>query len=122
MVVTVLALARLGLSRLGTLLGLRLCRTLRCGLALVVILRSEEHTSELQSRFDLVCRLRLRPRPGSPLLPYTTLFRSFRPPRPPRRRRRLEDLALPDWLFPPWLLPSWLLPGWDFPDWAPCSV
>src|SRR5699024_4830079 len=38
MVVTVLALARLGLSRLGTLLGLRLCRTLRCGLALVVIL------------------------------------------------------------------------------------
>src|SRR5699024_10411554 len=38
MVVTVLALARLGLSRLGTLLGLRLCRTLRCVLALVVIL------------------------------------------------------------------------------------
>src|SRR5699024_2052307 len=33
--------------------------------------RSEEHTSELQSRFDLVCR-RLRAR----LFPYTTLFRS----------------------------------------------
>src|SRR5437868_1936716 len=39
--------------------------------------RSEEHTSELQSRFDLVCRLLLAPpRPGSPLFPYTTLFRS----------------------------------------------
>src|SRR5437868_3639186 len=33
--------------------------------------RSEEHTSELQSRFDLVCRLLL-----STLFPYTTLFRS----------------------------------------------
>src|SRR5437868_1528168 len=32
--------------------------------------RSEEHTSELQSRFDLVCR------PSSTLFPYTTLFRS----------------------------------------------
>src|SRR5690606_38199882 len=35
--------------------------------------RSEEHTSELQSRENLVCRL---PRP--PLFPYTTLFRSLR--------------------------------------------
>src|SRR5699024_7009322 len=34
--------------------------------------RSEEHTSELQSRFDLVCRLQ----PSSTLFPYTTLFRS----------------------------------------------
>src|SRR5438105_2408079 len=34
--------------------------------------RSEEHTSELQSRVDLVCRLP----PSSPLFPYTTLFRS----------------------------------------------
>src|SRR5699024_5875253 len=34
--------------------------------------RSEEHTSELQSRFDLVCRLL----PTSTLFPYTTLFRS----------------------------------------------
>src|SRR5699024_577390 len=39
--------------------------------------RSEEHTSELQSRFDLVCRLLLVPRiSASPLFPYTTLFRS----------------------------------------------
>src|SRR5579885_2837926 len=39
--------------------------------------RSEEHTSELQSRFDLVCRLVLAPRPPrSPLAPYTTLVRS----------------------------------------------
>src|SRR5437868_2695646 len=36
--------------------------------------RSEEHTSELQSRFDLVCRLLHSPRP--PAFPYTTLFRS----------------------------------------------
>src|SRR5699024_10637288 len=33
--------------------------------------RSEEHTSELQSRFDLVCRLLC-----FSLFPYTTLFRS----------------------------------------------
>src|SRR5699024_6209973 len=33
--------------------------------------RSEEHTSELQSRFDLVCLLL------STLCPYTTLFRSW---------------------------------------------
>src|SRR5699024_10089775 len=65
--------------------------------------RSEEHTSELQSRFDLVCRLLLekknrcrrpvtdlRPlalRPlrhqRAPLVPYTTLFRSHQPPRDP---------------------------------------
>src|SRR5438874_1217936 len=40
--------------------------------------RSEEHTSELQSRRDLVCRLllELRPPPRPPLFPYTTLFRS----------------------------------------------
>src|SRR5699024_8234723 len=65
-----------------------------------VLFRSEEHTSELQSRFDLVCRLLLEkknnlyhnvthiqlsstlcsfmlPRPPSSILfPYTTLFRS----------------------------------------------
>src|SRR5437868_5340038 len=40
------------------------------------VVRSEEHTSELQSRFDLVCRLLLRPPPTSTLFPYTTLFRS----------------------------------------------
>src|SRR5687768_16155309 len=34
--------------------------------------RSEEHTSELQSRLHLVCRLPPRPT----LFPYTTLFRS----------------------------------------------
>src|SRR5437870_601649 len=39
-------------------------------------LRSEEHTSELQSRGHLVCRL-LLPRPPRPTpFPYTTLFRS----------------------------------------------
>src|SRR5437868_6559569 len=40
-----------------------------------ICLRSEEHTSELQSRFDLVCRL-LPPPPRPTLFPYTTLFRS----------------------------------------------
>src|SRR5947208_1486857 len=39
-------------------------------------LRSEEHTSELQSPDHLVCRLLLRPPPTSTLFPYTTLFRS----------------------------------------------
>src|SRR5437870_4694529 len=38
--------------------------------------RSEEHTSELQSRGHLVCRLLLPLLPPSPLFPYTTLFRS----------------------------------------------
>src|SRR5688500_5018975 len=50
--------------------------------------RSEEHTSELQSPCNLVCRLLLALRPpSSPRCPYTTLFRSRRPPRPGRRRR-----------------------------------
>src|SRR6266700_19764 len=40
--------------------------------------RSEEHTSELQSREKLVCRLLLRRPPRSTLFPYTTLFRSRR--------------------------------------------
>src|SRR5688572_78898 len=47
--------------------------------------RSEEHTSELQSQSNLVCRLLLEmlPRPPRPpLFPYTTLFRSL----PDRRR------------------------------------
>src|SRR6266576_1329846 len=52
------------------------------------VARSEEHTSELQSRRDLVCRLlreqkkfylfflMIRPPPRPTLFPYTTLFRS----------------------------------------------
>src|SRR5439155_111840 len=39
--------------------------------------RSEEHTSELQSRGHLVCRLLLPSAPSSPLFPSTTLFRSM---------------------------------------------
>src|SRR5205814_1248429 len=42
-----------------------------------VNLRSEEHTSELQSLRHLVCRLLLHPPPLSTLFPYTTLFRSI---------------------------------------------
>src|SRR5262245_51947511 len=38
--------------------------------------RSEEHTSELQSLRHLVCRLLLLLPPRPPLFPYTTLFRS----------------------------------------------
>src|SRR5699024_2482963 len=39
-------------------------------------LRSEEHTSELQSRFEIVCRLLLTRVHIYILFPYTTLFRS----------------------------------------------
>src|SRR5207249_8971999 len=39
--------------------GLALCRGRNCGGRLDLCPRSEEHTSELQSRFDLVCRLLL---------------------------------------------------------------
>src|SRR5689334_12564700 len=39
--------------------------------------RSEEHTSELQSQFHLVCRLLLPRRRWPPLFPSTTLFRSL---------------------------------------------
>src|SRR5437879_4401819 len=41
------------------------------------VIRSEEHTSELQSPMYLVCRLLLPLPPYSTLFPYTTLFRSF---------------------------------------------
>src|SRR3990167_7176454 len=47
----------------------------------VSLSRSEEHTSELQSQSNLLCRLfflRIRRPPRSPLFPYTTLFRSPR--------------------------------------------
>src|SRR5690625_3571984 len=40
------------------------------------VVRSEEHTSELQSRGHLVCRLLLPLPLTSRLFPYTTLFRS----------------------------------------------
>src|SRR3989338_2192005 len=59
-----------------------------CFLACICKARSEEHTSELQSQFHLVCRLLLlkiiciiflmiRRPPRSTLFPYTTLFRSL---------------------------------------------
>src|SRR5699024_2052720 len=50
---------------------------------LITTKRSEEHTSELQSRFDLVCRLLLPLTQTSKLFPYTTLFRS--------RKEKLEQ-------------------------------
>src|SRR5699024_12585869 len=47
-------------SRLASAWGVRSAHTLSRGsLGIFTGLRSEEHTSELQSRFDLVCRLLL---------------------------------------------------------------
>src|SRR5207249_10498325 len=41
--------------------------------------RSEEHTSELQSRFDLVCRLLLEKKKSSTLDPFTTTLTNHPP-------------------------------------------
>src|SRR5689334_23869841 len=49
-----------------------------------IALRSEEHTSELQSQFHLVCRLLLEKKKP----PTTTSTRRRPPPRPPPRTRR----------------------------------
>src|SRR5690606_18947946 len=43
-----------------------------------LVFRSEEHTSELQSRENLVCRLQPTPSPAIHTLSLTTLFRSRR--------------------------------------------
>src|SRR5690606_37672307 len=56
--------------------------------------RSEEHTSELQSRENLVCRLLLRPPPRSTLFPYPTLFRS---PSPRQASRLFSTCCRPCW-------------------------
>src|SRR5437868_8498448 len=45
--------------RSGIMEGFRYVRSDRTILSMIVLIRSEEHTSELQSRFDLVCRLLL---------------------------------------------------------------
>src|ERR1035438_8267470 len=60
----------------------------------IAMIRSEEHTSELQSLRHLVCRLLLAGEPLSTLFPYTTLFRSitFSIPRP----------SNPTTISPPW--------------------
>src|SRR5437868_9979841 len=56
-----------------------LCGYLSCLVVLLRAQRSEEHTSELQSRFDLVCRLLLEKKkkiiytPNQS--PYSTLYR-----------------------------------------------
>src|SRR5699024_11299958 len=48
-----------GVPMMPVMFILASCFSLQFGAALAVQLRSEEHTSELQSRFDLVCRLLL---------------------------------------------------------------
>src|SRR2546430_2647803 len=79
--------------------------------------RSEEHTSELQSQSNLVCRLLLEKKqciffffflmirrpPRSTLFPYTTLFRSVQCA-PRRRSRRLPPTKLEELL--PCQIPS----------------
>src|SRR5438105_669594 len=57
--------------------------------------RSEEHTSELQSRVDLVCRLLARPAP--PPLPSTTLFRSLSPSAAPSEATVVVLATPPFW-------------------------
>src|SRR3990172_7013601 len=64
----------------------------RPGSRSAVPFRSEEHTSELQSRLHLVCPLlflMIRRPPRSPLFPYTTLFR------PPAGRMRQTHSSSP---------------------------
>src|SRR5438034_854028 len=66
----------------------------------VEVERSEEHTSELQSHSELVCRLALQRHTTSTLFPYTTLFRSFNVRRPSTRLISL-----------PWLISSLIFSG-----------
>src|SRR5437868_11495528 len=54
----------------------------------VISLRSEEHTSELQSRFDLVCRLLLEKKNGGQLRRHTLRQR-------PRRAEATSSLRRP---------------------------
>src|SRR5207249_6575467 len=53
----------------------------KAGVLLIAATRSEEHTSELQSRFDLVCRLLLEKKKKFSLVP-------GRPPHDPRYAAR----------------------------------
>src|SRR2546429_6743616 len=46
-------------TRTGGRRGVTTPRTVSCGLSRSAVVRSEEHTSELQSRLHLVCRLLL---------------------------------------------------------------
>src|SRR3989304_5419935 len=82
--------------------------------------RSEEHTSELQSRLHLVCRLfflNVRPPPEFTPFPYTTLFRSMLRTESVAPSKRLSTLGSDHVRFqtqPPVCYPaSWHLPGPD---------
>src|SRR5438067_9754480 len=54
------------------------CRACRIGPRTITAMRSEEHTSELQSRFDLVCRLLLEKKKNSRAYPNHTFLASQR--------------------------------------------
>src|SRR5207249_6199559 len=70
LVVRSLSRERLELVRSSSGEPTRLLGDVAVDSAAAVSLRSEEHTSELQSRFDLVCRLLLeKKKPGSALSP-----------------------------------------------------
>src|SRR5437868_9907558 len=57
--------------------------------------RSEEHTSELQSRFDLVCRLLLEKKNPFPTTTTSHSRLKLSPPQSRRRRARARSLSLP---------------------------
>src|SRR5699024_7763653 len=77
---TILVIARIILMRIRLLFCEFLLHRVIQSVSSIVVSRSEEHTSELQSRFDLVCRLLLEAHAyhlNIILFPYTTLFRSY---------------------------------------------
>src|SRR5207248_2517747 len=78
-------------------LGSRMAATV-CDAGLLVLARSEEHTSELQSPYDLVCRLLLEPSDAHPVLHPFPTRRSSDLIGPPSRLKCLRDAghASPD--------------------------
>src|SRR5438105_2394224 len=77
--------------------------------------RSEEHTSELQSRVDLVCRLLLLRPLSATLFPYTTLFRSCPATGCPVAR----VIDVPHYFDPNWRIRDWWGP---VKRWGPVVV
>src|SRR5699024_11841494 len=57
--VVIITVVATGLAPLWLIFALMIPDLVLAGLMVLIYTRSEEHTSELQSRFDLVCRLLL---------------------------------------------------------------